>query len=69
MKKERNIIQGKLVIITGSGMGLGKAFATKLLEAGAMVCISDLDEATGVHFFKNYIAMVFFHILHSYTVI
>jgi len=41
-------VKGKLVIITGSGMGLGKAFASKLLEAGAMVCISDLDEAIGL---------------------
>ena len=50
MKKKRNIVQGKLVIITGSGMGLGKAFASKLLEAGALVCISDIDEAIGLHF-------------------
>ena len=31
-------------------MGLGKAFATKLLEAGALVCISDVDETTGRNF-------------------
>ena len=34
-------------------MGLGKAFATKLLEAGAMVCISDVDEATGKKWLQN----------------
>ena len=31
------IVNGKVVIITGSGQGLGKAFAQKLLEAGAKV--------------------------------
>ena len=31
------LIQGKLAIITGSAQGLGKAFAIRLLAAGAKV--------------------------------
>ena len=41
-------VKGKLVIITGSASGLGKAFANKLLESGALVCISDVNEANGI---------------------
>ena len=33
-----NDMQGKVVIITGSAQGLGKAFALRLLNAGAKVC-------------------------------
>ena len=36
-KNTMMIVKGKVVIITGSGQGLGKAFAQKLLEAGAKV--------------------------------
>ena len=39
--------QGKLAIITGSSQGLGKAFACTLLEAGGLVCLSDVNETTG----------------------
>ena len=30
-------VQGKVTIITGSGQGLGKAFAVRMLAAGAKV--------------------------------
>jgi len=40
-------VQGKLVIITGSAQGLGRAFAVKLLEGGASVCISDVNTEIG----------------------
>jgi len=40
-------VQDKLVIITGSSQGLGKAFAVVLLEAGASVCLSDVNPETG----------------------
>eukprot|EP00092_Neocalanus_flemingeri_P002431 GFUD01002601.1.p1 GENE.GFUD01002601.1~~GFUD01002601.1.p1 ORF type:complete len:318 (-),score=90.92 GFUD01002601.1:17-919(-) len=36
-----------LAIITGSGQGLGKAFADKLLSEGAKVCLSDVRVETG----------------------
>ena len=32
-------LEGKLALITGSSRGIGKAIATKLLEAGASVII------------------------------
>jgi len=40
-------VQGRIVVITGSAQGLGKAFARRLLEGGARVCISDIREEVG----------------------
>merc|ERR1712002_1314188 len=40
-------VMDKVCVITGSTQGLGRAFAVRLLEAGAKVCISDLKEETG----------------------
>lgn len=40
-------IRDKVCIITGAAQGLGKAFAARLLEAGAKVCISDIDQKVG----------------------
>jgi len=40
-------VQGKIIVITGSAQGLGKAFAKRLLEGGARVCISDIREEGG----------------------
>ena len=37
-------VRGKVCIITGSAQGLGRAFAMKLLEAEAKVCLSDLNK-------------------------
>jgi len=37
-----------VAIITGSAQGLGKAFAQKLLQEGARVCLSDMNEETGM---------------------
>merc|ERR1719239_1345286 len=39
--------EGKLAIITGSAQGLGKAFAIRLLAAGAKVCLSDINSEVG----------------------
>jgi len=41
-------LKGKVAIITGSAMGLGRAFAARLLEDGAKVCLSDLQEEVGL---------------------
>ena len=41
------LLQGRIVVITGSAQGLGKAFARKLLNAGAKVCISDIHLKEG----------------------
>ena len=40
-------VSNKVCVITGSAQGLGKAFAVRLLSAGARVCISDLKQETG----------------------
>jgi len=40
-------LRNKVAIITGSAQGLGKAFASRLLEAGVRVCISDVNAEKG----------------------
>ena len=41
------MVHDKTCIVTGSAQGIGKAIATKLLENGANVCISDINEKVG----------------------
>jgi NAD(P)-dependent dehydrogenase (short-subunit alcohol dehydrogenase family) len=38
-------LSGKVVIVTGSGRGLGLAYATELARAGAAVVVNDVDPA------------------------
>jgi 3(or 17)beta-hydroxysteroid dehydrogenase len=40
-------VAGKIVLLTGGAMGLGKASARALLAEGATVIITDIDEAAG----------------------
>ena len=40
-------VKNKIAIVTGSAKGFGKEFAVRLLENGAKVCVSDVDEQTG----------------------
>jgi NAD(P)-dependent dehydrogenase (short-subunit alcohol dehydrogenase family) len=40
-------VRDKVCIITGSAAGLGKAYAEILLENGARVCLSDVNEVNG----------------------
>ena len=51
-------VEGKICLVTGSARGLGREFARRLLELGGKVCISDVNEATGMetkqHFEKEY---------------
>jgi NAD(P)-dependent dehydrogenase (short-subunit alcohol dehydrogenase family) len=39
-------LSGKVAVVTGSGRGLGLAYATALAQAGARVVVNDVDEAT-----------------------
>merc|ERR1712130_723234 len=41
-------VRDAVCLITGSAQGLGKAFAVRLLEAGARVCISDVKVEVGL---------------------
>jgi len=41
-------LQGKVALATGSGRGLGLAFATQLAQAGAAVVVNDVDQAADV---------------------
>jgi NAD(P)-dependent dehydrogenase (short-subunit alcohol dehydrogenase family) len=38
-------LSGKVAIVTGSGRGLGLAYATELARSGAAVVVNDVDEA------------------------
>ena len=40
-------LDGRIVVVTGAGRGLGQAFATACCEAGAGVVVADVDETTG----------------------
>ena len=40
-------VKNKVAIVTGSAKGFGKEFAVRLLENGAKVCVSDVDEQAG----------------------
>lgn len=40
-------VQGKICVVTGGAMGLGKASATRLIEEGAKVAITDFNEVAG----------------------
>merc|ERR1712226_1336822 len=46
-------VQDAVCLVTGSAQGLGKAFAVRLLTAGARVCISDVREEGGLATLKE----------------
>jgi len=39
------VLQGRSVIVTGAGRGLGRAYATAIAAAGASVVVNDIDAA------------------------
>ncbi len=47
MSEKNGRVQGKVVIVTGAGSGLGKADAARLAEEGAQVVLTDIDRAAG----------------------
>ena len=40
-------ISGKVAIVTGSGGGIGEAYAKALAEAGAKVIVAEIDKQRG----------------------
>jgi len=47
-------VVGKVCLITGSAGGIGKAFANQLLDMGAKVCISDVNETLGLQTLQHF---------------
>ena len=46
-------VKNKIAIVTGSAKGFGKEFAVRLLNKGAKVCISDVNETAGAQATKE----------------
>ena len=44
---ERFRLDGRVVLITGAGQGIGKAFASALGEVGAKMAVADLNPGLG----------------------
>jgi 3-oxoacyl-[acyl-carrier protein] reductase len=47
------MVEGKVAIITGAAMGLGREFALELAAGGAKIVVADLEEEKGSAFVKE----------------
>ena len=45
---QRQVLDGRVAIVTGAAMGMGEATAILFAEEGARVIVADRDEAGGV---------------------
>ena len=43
----KNLVEGKVAVVTGSGQGIGEAIARRLAEFGAKVIITDINSEKG----------------------
>jgi NAD(P)-dependent dehydrogenase (short-subunit alcohol dehydrogenase family) len=49
---ERFRLDGRVILITGAGRGVGKAFASALGEVGAKMAVADLNPGLAERFTK-----------------
>lgn len=47
MSEEKPGLQGRVAIITGAGQGLGRIYAQRFADAGAIAVVAELDEDNG----------------------
>ncbi len=45
MARNRRLIRGRPVMITGAASGIGRSLARRLSRSGSAVAIADIDEA------------------------
>ncbi len=43
----KNLVEGKVAVVTGSGQGIGEAIARRLAEFGARVIVTDINDEKG----------------------
>jgi NAD(P)-dependent dehydrogenase (short-subunit alcohol dehydrogenase family) len=43
MRSQKDVMQGKVCVVTGAGRGVGCGVARELARAGAAVVVNDLD--------------------------
>ncbi|WP_433191027.1 SDR family NAD(P)-dependent oxidoreductase [Actinoallomurus sp. CA-150999] len=50
------VIDGKVAVVTGAAVGIGRAIGERLAAEGAAACLTDLDEAGGAETLRRIVA-------------